>query len=382
MRKLLKIALGLLLLTTFICFSSARYYKHKYRKAFQVRIPIHQEVFERKCQENPPAWMLEQIKADLSSYQERGISLESLDTFFQGKRIRDLSLVRFKIQEGRLSICADEKIAESRPYRHVVEAIKKLHALSSLPDVDFIISLEDTIESATGCPLFVFAKKKEVSSLVLVPDFKALTGYPTLRKTIEEGNQRYPWEKKASQAIWRGATTGGWLTASTWTDIPRCRLALLSLTHPQELDARITKVSQCDPDVPSLVQATGIIGSSLKQIDHLKYKYIVDVDGNSCSFERYFWALLSNSVVLKQLTPNIQWYYGALHPYEHFVPVREDLSDLLEQIQWVKEHDEQARQIAQNATAFVKTQLTIEDTFLYLHTLIQEYARIQKKDLK
>ena len=112
-------------------------------------------------------------------------------------------------------------------------------------------------------------------------------------------------------------------------------------------------------------------------INHLEYKYLVDVDGNSCSFERYFWVLLSNSLVLKQITPNIQWYYSALNPYEHFVPVKEDLSDLLEKYEWALSHDLEAKKIAQNATEFAKENLSTEDVFLYMHCLLKEYARLQ-----
>src|SRR6185369_486342 len=161
-----------------------------------------------------------------------------------------------------------------------------------------------------------------------------------------------------------------------WPTLPRAQLVLASLKHPDLIDARFHNVVQCDKQIPSLLKSQGLVSSSVSRPDHIKYKYLVDVDGNSCSYERYFWLLLSNSVVLKQQTPNIQWYYRALQPYKHYIPVKEDLSDLTTQINWAKEHDEECRQMAQAATAFVEDNLSPEDTLVYLHHLICSYSKL------
>lgn len=38
--------------------------------------------------------------------------------------------------------------------------------------------------------------------------------------------------------------------------------------------------------------------------------------------------------------------YMALKPWKHYVPIKRNLSDLLEKIEWAKEHDEEAKKIA------------------------------------
>lgn len=354
---------------------TAQHYKHKYKHQLDVAIPVQKEILEQKIAKGPPEWMVQQIRADLAAYKD-GIDPSMLDRQFYGSR--DLNLVRFKIVNGQVFFCIDERQIDSRPFRHIYAAIKKLNDLTHLPDVDFIVSLQDSIDGEVGCPIFVYAKPKSVKSLVLIPDFKALTGYPGLRNQMALGSQKYPWDKKVAQMFWRGATTGGWLTLQTWDQVARCKLVLLSLAHPKELNARVNGVVQCDPEVPALIKAKGMMGQTVGQADHLKYKYLVDVDGNSCSFERLFWALLSNSLVFKQMTPNIQWYYGALQPYEHFIPVKEDLSDLMEKYHWAQNNEIQAKKIAENATDFVQNNLLIEDVFLYMDCLIREYAQLQK----
>jgi len=377
MKKLLIAVSVFLCAVVVVLAQTARHYKHKSQHPFDVTISLNENTFRQKVEAGPPVWMREQISADLSAYKT-GISKTMLDQLFRGSAVQGMNLVRFTVSQNKLSFSIDETKLNSRHFRHVLEAVKKLHQLAPLPDVDFILSLQDSIDQDIGAPLFVFAKHDRAKTLVLIPDFKALTGYPSLREEISRGGQKFPWEHKVARAFWRGATTGGWLTAKTWEQIPRCKLALLSLVHPQLLDAKVNGIVQCDPEVPALVQAKGILGRTVSQADHLKYKYLVDVDGNSCSFERLFWALYSNSVVLKQVTPNIQWYYGALRPYEHYIPVQEDLSDLITQCQWALDHDAEARQIAHNATEFIEQNLAVEDVFLYLHTLLTEYSKLQK----
>jgi hypothetical protein len=382
MKNFLRLLCCVLFFSTIVLGYTVFNYKEKAKHRFQVSIPIDATLFQEKLASPPPEWVLQQIHADLDTYKETGISKSLLDAFFEGKTIQTLKLIRFTIKDRQVSCSLSPNNLEHRQFRHLLAAFEKLNQLTVLPDVDFILSLHDGFSGNLDVPLFVYAKSEVANSLVLMPDFKALTGYPYLREEMEQGSQKWSWDKKLLKAFWRGSTTGGWLTAFNWHEIPRVKLALLGHAHPNQIDARITGVVQCDPEIPSLIQSKGLLGKMVSQADHLKYKYVVDVDGNSCSFERYFWALLSNSLVLKQMTPNVQWYYKGLKPYEHFVPVKEDLSDLLDQITWAQTHDVQAQQIAETATAFIKNEVTIEDTFVYMTHLLREYAKLQTASSK
>lgn len=348
--------------------------KHKEIKS----MPLVSAVLQKKIAAEPPAWMLAQIRKDLSSYVASGITKSMLDEAFSGAKIEHFSLIRFLIQDGHITFAHDEKNLYARHFKEFLAFLNKLNQEVPLPNVDFLISLEDGFGGNPGIgPCFVFAKSADEKSLILIPDIKALVGYEKLRNMIPEASESHPWEKKQSKGFWRGSTTGGYSTLKTWDRLARAKLVLFSLDHPETLDARFHSVVQCDPEVPLLMRAKGMVGSSVTKPEHLKFKYLVDVDGNSCSYERYFWLLLSNSLVLKQVTPNIQWYYGGLEPYKHYVPVKEDLSDLLTQIEWAKTHDLEARLIAEEATRFVKENLEPEDTALYFYLLLKEYARLQ-----
>jgi len=46
-------------------------------------------------------------------------------------------------------------------------------------------------------------------------------------------------------------------------------------------------------------------------------------------------------VVLKQDSIYYEHFYNELQPWKHYIPFKSDLSDLLEKLQWAKEHDEE-----------------------------------------
>ena len=46
-------------------------------------------------------------------------------------------------------------------------------------------------------------------------------------------------------------------------------------------------------------------------------------------------------MVLKQESSYYEHFYNELRPWEHYIPIRADLGDLLEKIQWAREHDEE-----------------------------------------
>ena len=47
-----------------------------------------------------------------------------------------------------------------------------------------------------------------------------------------------------------------------------------------------------------------------------------------------------------QAHPIAEWLAARLVPWEHYVPVREDLDDLAERAAWLADHDDEARAIA------------------------------------
>jgi hypothetical protein len=327
---------------------------------------------------NAPSWMAEQIQEDLLPYAKTPITQELLNRTMSMDH-GDLLLARFTIKNGEISFtCFDQ----NKPHGNILsvqESLQKLANLISLPDVDFILCAGD------GCPyvdfpvpIFTFAKDgKKPQKAVLFPDYEALNGHFGALKQIEEGKKKYPWEKKENTAFWRGATSGRMFSSKDFLEMPRTKIVQFSLNKPHLVDARFTFFAQCtDPEVvQSMYAAYFDKMSSIKK--HLKSKYQLLIDGNSCAYGRAYWQLFSECPIFKQKSPHIQWYYRNLIPYQHYIPLKEDCSDLIEKIQWAQAHDKEVKQIAENAYKFAQKNLKYSDILYYVYLVLTEYKKLQ-----
>ena len=77
--------------------------------------------------------------------------------------------------------------------------------------------------------------------------------------------------------------------------------------------------------------------------EHLKYKYLISMDGASASWQRVPWILLSDSVLLMVESNSRDWFYDNLKPWVHFVPIRSDFSDLFKQLHYLRNNDDLAK---------------------------------------
>ena len=82
--------------------------------------------------------------------------------------------------------------------------------------------------------------------------------------------------------------------------------------------------------------------------------------------------------MFKQETELVEWFYTALEPMKHYVPVKKDLSDLQEKLEWAKKNDEKVREIAKEATKFVEETLMPDSILSDLVFILTEYSKLQK----
>ena len=62
----------------------------------------------------------------------------------------------------------------------------------------------------------------------------------------------------------------------------------------------------------------------------------------------------------------------------HYIPLSYDGSDLLEKIEWAREHDAEVQQIVANARAFAEENFTDENIACFVYRLLSLYAQAQK----
>lgn len=191
----------------------------------------------------------------------------------------------------------------------------------------------------------------------LIPDhmFISSRGYATTREHYHKNN--VPWAERKPVALWRGMTTGQVSDpAKGWRSLPRIRLCEIarSATAWQLIDAGIVAVVQIDdPDDVGQIERSGLMRPFIPPTDFNRYRYHIDIDGNTNSWPGLFQKLLTGSPVLKIASPPgyRQWYYDRLKPWVNYVPVAADMSDLLEHIDWLRENDDRAFAIGQAGRA-------------------------------
>jgi hypothetical protein len=83
----------------------------------------------------------------------------------------------------------------------------------------------------------------------------------------------------------------------------------------------------------------------------------MDIEGNGYS-GRLKHLLWSHRPLLIVDRPYKEFFFEFLKEWEHYIPVKRDLSDLVEKTQWCFNHYDKALQIAENAYHFSKKYLT------------------------
>jgi Glycosyl transferase family 90 len=189
----------------------------------------------------------------------------------------------------------------------------------------------------------------------LVPDavFMLHRGYTAMRRNTTE--QAVPWQERSPIGYWRGGTSGKPIDrALGWRSLPRIRLCAIGQENPNLIDAGISHIGQM-PDTKSEqeIRDSGLMRPFVPAEEFRRYKYQIDIDGNTNSWPGLFQKLLTSSPVLKVASPAgyRQWYYDRLRPWVNFVPVASDMSDIVETICWLHEHDDTARRIGENGQA-------------------------------
>ncbi|TMW68756.1 hypothetical protein Poli38472_006224 [Pythium oligandrum] len=197
-------------------------------------------------------------------------------------------------------------------------------------------------------------------------------GIEAVRDLFSAGNRlksTRAWDEKVPTAFFRGSASGASIDAKS-----NQRLLLSQLSekwrHDPEyggdhhngrfLDAAITTVPSTNikaagKPVQFLSTDRGSPsdgpGAFVPLHEQAAYKYIVYVDG-ACASKRYSYLMRLGSVILKVESTCVAkelWFTSLLRPYEDHVPVKADLSDLAEQIQWCRDNDDQCREIAARA---------------------------------
>lgn len=160
--------------------------------------------------------------------------------------------------------------------------------------------------------------------VVFQPDYHFIPhhGFVGTIRDVRKMNTSY--FDRIPQVFWRGVTTS-WLS-NNCSDLPRVRLCRRANGMPW-VDAKITNCVQICSDGDSCKRIEYLRGGHKKESDWVKHRGILDIDGNVNAWG-LFWRLASGSVVFRVESEYTNFYTQQMVPWQHYIPISRDLSDL------------------------------------------------------
>lgn len=136
-------------------------------------------------------------------------------------------------------------------------------------------------------------------------------------------------QPKSSKMFWRG------------TKYPKLRGPLVNLSkqYPDLIDAEFSKPNTNDPNFISLEDAVS------------QYSYFIDLQASGWS-PRVKYFLQSHRLTFLQERFHKAYYEEYLTPMEHYIPIKKDLSDLVDKINWANQNPKEVNRITDNAFGF------------------------------
>ncbi|KAK4639645.1 hypothetical protein QC761_710180 [Podospora bellae-mahoneyi] len=216
------------------------------------------------------------------------------------------------------------------------------------------------------------------------------------------------WEEKMNRLYWRGSTTGGFSRNGGWRRQHRQRVVkkfnavdkanvltnVGSSTSPNWtvasvprgdykslLDVYFSHIGQCDPGDCAAQKEFFEIKEYAKQEDALKYKHVLDMDGNA--FSGRFHAFLKSKSLVFKFAIFKEWHYEWLRPWAHYVPMSLKGEEWLELVRYFGEEGEGKREgerVAMQGREWAGKVLREEDMEVWFFRLLLEYGRVVDDD--
>lgn len=170
-----------------------------------------------------------------------------------------------------------------------------------------------------------------------------------------------PWEQKRPIAFWRGGVSG----------YPFVRKELVERTFSnRNFDVRFVG------HYGNRGLESHFFAPNVDVDTFIRHKYIIIVDGAVIS-SSHQWVFGSGSVPILVTHPaNKFWFHSHLKPWHNYVPVSYSLAELEPTIQWLQDHDEEARRIAENAMKLAQTVFTPEYQQYYLTSAVEHALKL------
>ena len=366
--------------------ASRQYTSHMLGTAFPDRVSIRSS--EGRCGSRMEELFNETLRGNLAKWRARPARTAN--------DLRAFSRFRWNLRRGHPLMILDNQLftpsfptnvssafCEEGAYcdgrlRWLVHLLKDAIDLGgSLPNVFLWVDLRDAVDckGTDDCqvPLFGFFVGR------------ADWGQPFSWDTLEPGGGTllvpaaddvdhalydYPWKLKKNVAFFRG---GRYCHGNAFSEmeingakIGCSRTFLTSLSRLFNGSTFLDASYATDhARTPGMSQFASEPPSYYSLPDHARFKFLLNLEGATLS-ERFAKLLHTNSVVMKEDSPWIEYFYPMLKPFEHYLPIfNRSAVDALElQMEYAERQDELAA-IAATSQAFAATHLCKQARLLY-----------------
>ncbi|MCX5514803.1 hypothetical protein C3941_10630 [Kaistia algarum] len=301
-----------------------------------------------------------------------------------GERSRHRHQVAFGREGNRLSIILDrERLAgDWELYRMTWRRLPTLIRLLSRASRE-LAPISANISDGGGNQPEELAFCSDEPQAFLVPDPAFMTTH--LYEPFRELGDSQPdrWHARRDTLLWRGAIAGEGLTVTQAMEVDdpalkqRVRLCL-ALRGLPDVDVKLlsTHRDKAEHQATAALGAHGILGGSIAPSRWIDVKFALDIDGPTNSWANFYTRLLLGCCVLKVSSQSgfRQWYYDDLVEWTHYVPVAADLSDLIEKVEWCREHDLACRDIANAGQEFALRRTAESETVATVQRINERFG--------
>ncbi len=219
----------------------------------------------------------------------------------------------------------------------------------------------------------VWSKDRNDEDVVLLPDIYHIANFGN---RLQMHKDSYLWDQKCDKIGFWGTTTGN--TDPLMNDrIQTCEWFYKQDPRHLISDCYITKIAQMKPH--DILEQCPLFPHIFKEPVSIpyqyKYKFLLDIPGNTCSWDRVPLIMNSNSLLFKMPCQDMCFYYPLLKENEHFVQV--DKNDVLKKREYYLNNPKEAQFIISNARSFSQTVFTSETARLYINELFREAANLR-----
>lgn len=319
-------------------------------------------------------YMLELIDNDFNLYPKKAFSMKSLRKAYNSISCPSKAFVTIKNSE--VSYEKDESQKDLLENRIISFQWNLQNVLKGKPPINtsLILIYMDEISQLgdKNIPVFGFCRKIENRG-ILLPDAPEEDLFNTVR-LISRVNS---WENKISRVYFRGGATGTIFTIDNMMAMPRVQLVNLSDKFPCDIDAKFSSaiaLQFASKEDFSYFLKKFPLAPYANQENMIRYRYAIDVDGNTSGWKRSRFILASNTLCIKHKSPFCQWFYPLIKPGVHYLEVERDFSNLKEVFDWAECNPEICKNILQNASKVAEIAFPSDSQKEYLYQAILKYS--------